>query len=225
MGFIAEFTLRSPDLPLVGFVREFEGLSVEVENINAGQSDRGMMAFWAYGEGLDELEATLEEVERVDSLTLVNDDGDVRLYHVVGRQRFKMDFTEVSFLPTVGFNAVVVEDGWTVQAVVADRSSLYEMRDTFESVGAGFDLHRLTEAGEYSTGPSNLTTAQFNALVEAYEMGYFEVPREASARDVADSLGISPSSFSERLRRAESSLLEFHLGTAGYLAARRPTDS
>lgn len=225
MGFIAEFTLHSSELPLVEVVQAVEGLSIEVENINAGQSKRGMMSFWAYGEGLDELEAALKEMERVDSLTLVNDDGGVRLYHVVGRQRFEMDFTEVSFLPTVGFNAVVTAEGWTVQALVADRSSLYRMRDAFESVGVEFELQRLTGTDEYSTGPSNLTTAQFDALVEAYEMGYFGVPREASAREVAESLGISTSSFSERLRRAESNLLDFHLGTTGYLAARRPPDS
>lgn len=225
MGFIAEFTLRSPDLPLVEFVQAAEGISIEVENVSVGQSDRGMIAFWAYGEELDDFEGSLAEAEAVDSLTLVNDDGDVRLYHVVGQQQFEMDFNEVAFLPTVGFNAVVTAEGWTVQALVADRSSLYGIRDAFESVGIGFELHRLTEPGEYSTGPSNLTTAQFNALVEAYEMGYFSVPRKASAREVAESLGISPSSFSERLRRAESNLLDFHLGTTGYLAARRPSDS
>jgi predicted DNA binding protein len=39
-------------------------------------------------------------------------------------------------------------------------------------------------------------------------MGYFEVPRGASLDEIADGLGITPSSASERLRRAGTHLLE-----------------
>ncbi len=37
-------------------------------------------------------------------------------------------------------------------------------------------------------------------------MGYFSVPREATASDVAEELGISKSAFLERLHRAERSM-------------------
>ncbi|MDG5776024.1 helix-turn-helix domain-containing protein [Haloarculaceae archaeon H-GB2-1] len=39
-------------------------------------------------------------------------------------------------------------------------------------------------------------------------MGYFAIPRTASLDDVAAELGISASSLSERLRRAQTHLVE-----------------
>lgn len=54
----------------------------------------------------------------------------------------------------------------------------------------------------------DLTPAQGAAVRAAVEQGYFEVPRAASAGEVADSLDISKSAFLERLRRAEGRLFE-----------------
>lgn len=54
----------------------------------------------------------------------------------------------------------------------------------------------------------NLTPPQAEALRVAHEAGYFSVPREATASEVADELGISKSAFLERLRRGQSALLE-----------------
>ncbi|WP_435364004.1 helix-turn-helix domain-containing protein [Haloarchaeobius sp. DYHT-AS-18] len=50
------------------------------------------------------------------------------------------------------------------------------------------------------------TPAQEEALRAANEMGYFEVPRDVTASEVADAIGISKSAFLERLRRGQSAL-------------------
>jgi len=52
-----------------------------------------------------------------------------------------------------------------------------------------------------------LTPAQADALRTAYDMGYFSVPRDADASDVAGALGVSKSAFLERLRRGLARLL------------------
>jgi predicted DNA binding protein len=52
-----------------------------------------------------------------------------------------------------------------------------------------------------------LTARQRDVLETAYEMGYFERPREANATAVADELDIDPSTFSEHIAAAESKLL------------------
>lgn len=69
----------------------------------------------------------------------------------------------------------------------------------------------------YPMGPSgataaeqrwDLTPAQAEALRLAHEAGYFSVPRETTAAEVADQLGISKSAFLERLRRGQASLMD-----------------
>jgi predicted DNA binding protein len=52
-----------------------------------------------------------------------------------------------------------------------------------------------------------LTDRQRETLATAYEMGYFERPREANAGEVAAELDISPTTFAEHLAAAQSKLL------------------
>lgn len=92
-----------------------------------------------------------------------------------------------------------------LQTVVAD------LRDRFPRL----DIKRLvrspTETGETDSvyvDRGRLTDRQLQTLEAAYEMGYFERPRQANATDVATELGIDQSTFSQHLAAAESKLLE-----------------
>jgi predicted DNA binding protein len=58
---------------------------------------------------------------------------------------------------------------------------------------------------------SDLTDRQAAALAAAVELGYFDTPRRASAEDLAEKLGISPSTAVEHLRKAEKKVLENYL--------------
>lgn len=61
----------------------------------------------------------------------------------------------------------------------------------------------------------DLTPAQEASLRRALEMGYFTVPRETTAAEVAAELGISKSAFIERLHRAQHALLTQIFGPDG----------
>lgn len=65
----------------------------------------------------------------------------------------------------------------------------------------------IERVGEYDLGrppiPPALSTRQREALEAAFELGYYEVPREATRAEVADRLGCAPSTASEHLRKAE----------------------
>lgn len=61
----------------------------------------------------------------------------------------------------------------------------------------------------------DLTPAQEASLRRALEMGYFTVPRETTAAEVAAELGISKSAFIERLHRAQHALLTQVFGPDG----------
>jgi len=54
----------------------------------------------------------------------------------------------------------------------------------------------------------DLTPAQEEALRVSFEMGYFTVPREVTAAEVAEELGVSKSAVLERLRRGLAALLQ-----------------
>lgn len=54
---------------------------------------------------------------------------------------------------------------------------------------------------------SVLTGRQWEVLATTHREGYFEHPKEASAQDVADQLGIVRSTFTEHLAAAQRNLL------------------
>ena len=58
-----------------------------------------------------------------------------------------------------------------------------------------------------------LSDRQREAAVSALELGYYDIPREASHEDVAVAIGCAPSTAAEHLRKAEAKLLRSVLGT------------
>jgi hypothetical protein len=61
---------------------------------------------------------------------------------------------------------------------------------------------------------SRLTERQQEAVGMAHRMGYFDYPRQSNASEVADALGVAPSTFTEHLTAAQSKLLDAVLDTA-----------
>jgi predicted DNA binding protein len=77
-----------------------------------------------------------------------------------------------------------------------------------ETVGVTLRRAYLLES-ETETTPTkqwDITPKQEVCIRQALELGYFSVPREATAADVAAELDISKSAFLERLHRAERTL-------------------
>lgn len=103
---------------------------------------------------------------------------------------------------TVVFHAADWEALQDVVTELADRfPSMTVKRFLRSPTGAAVHDHVVVDR-------SKLTTRQLEVLATAHEMGYFERPRGANATEVADVLGICPSTFSEHLAAAESKLVE-----------------
>ena len=81
----------------------------------------------------------------------------------------------------------------------------------------GVTIERISPLGDTGDDPVarrwDLTPAQAEAVETAFRMGYFSVPRGATAGEVADRIGISKSAFLERLRRAQSAFFGHLYGT------------
>lgn len=98
-----------------------------------------------------------------------------------------------------------------------------DLRDvirTLRSQYPGADVQRLLRSDEERTGHnlvfidrSTLTDRQREVLETAHQMGYFEHPKGANAGEVADTLGITTSTFTEHLAAAQRKLLSAILDT------------
>lgn len=129
------------------------------------------------------------------------------------------DFSDVSFLTLltehqavphriVGRNAhlnvVASVRDWNhlkeVAGAIEDEHGSLELIGTTQTESVGFPLGNDKIKQSVS---GKLSDKQLEVLEAAYQMGYFKVPQEVTAEELADELDISRSTLSERLRRVE----------------------
>lgn len=136
---------------------------------------------------------------------------------------------------TVGRGCVcerVEREGCTVRHVRAVDGRLHvtflatdldAIRNVVASVGESHDGVRIDklvraspsadESPLWVADPDRLTQRQREVLETAHRMGYFEHPREASAAEVAEELGVATPTFTEHLAAAQRKVLEECLGS------------
>jgi predicted DNA binding protein len=77
--------------------------------------------------------------------------------------------------------------------------------------------HKLVEISQIESASeselSRLTPKQRQALLAAYSLGYYDVPRRTSSELLAERLKLGTSTFAEHLRKAERNLLARVLAT------------
>ena len=96
---------------------------------------------------------------------------------------------------------------WTFRLRALDREALRRFRRTCEDHGVAFTVRRVTHGPAETTDRYGLTDKQREALVLAFDEGYFEGPREVSLTELADHVGISRQAYTRRLQRALRSYL------------------
>jgi hypothetical protein len=99
-------------------------------------------------------------------------------------------------------------DVWRFQLRAPTREALAELIEDCRELGMNPGIQQIvSDTGNGVGSQWGLTDKQREALLVAYEGGYFEVPRERSLTDLADRLGISRQAFTRRLMRGVGSVL------------------
>ncbi|AEH35420.1 helix-turn-helix domain-containing protein [Halopiger xanaduensis] len=160
-------------------------------------------------------ESTLESDPTVTNARRIDRTDSTALYRVdfTVEGRAKSTFPRWAIDDVVLLEATGTPDGWRIRMRVPDRETLLEYREAYSTRGCSFALQSLSLDQSGGDGLElYLSPSQRDALVSAYELGYFEIPRRISQEELGVELGISAQSVSERLRRAVSSLVESLLG-------------
>lgn len=221
MRLLAEFEVGCEALPLVT-VAETVPAATPVLELQFTHGPRPLFVLTVTGGTPEAVAAALTDADDVAEWTLVGRAGDTRRYQAVPAYSLEEqlgshveDLDGLRALATVDAvveRTVVRPDGWQQTSWFADRSAFDEFAEFWRANGT-FRLRRLTRDGESEPPGDGLTDRQREALRVAYERGYFEIPRRTSLEALATELDISASSLSERLRRAQTQLVEETVGT------------
>lgn len=107
---------------------------------------------------------------------------------------------------------VMDEYGATV-SFVGSQEAIRGTIDEYQAVGIAPGLRKLGDFDGRSAPMDSLTDRQLEVIQTAYDMGYYEVPREVSSADIAEALDLDPSTVAEHLQRAERNLLQTQLSS------------
>lgn len=206
---VVEFRVTGDDCPLATATRQ-GGATVHASAPQLRRDGNALLRFSASSTG--DLAGLLEADERLRYLHASRDDDRVTFRCFSTHPCVVHDLTDAGFL----VDAITYEGGEEryVGAVVGYDVLEGVLAAAGETVGV--TLERIYPLGpdddpapvgeRAPTRQWDLTPAQREALALAHEMGYFSVPRETTASEVAAALGIGKSAFLERLRRGQQSV-------------------
>lgn len=103
--------------------------------------------------------------------------------------------------------ATETADGSRIAVRIPTREALGVLVGEFGRRSVPTTLHRLCSEADAGAARYGLSPKQREALVTAWEAGYYRVPRGATLGDIAAALDITEQSVSQRLRRGIHSLL------------------
>ncbi|MEE6209446.1 helix-turn-helix domain-containing protein [Salarchaeum sp. III] len=99
-------------------------------------------------------------------------------------------------------------DHWEFETRFRTEDDLAAFSDQCQSRGVPLEVLSLQKNDRKKNGAFGLTAEQHETLLAALDAGFYDVPRDTTTVELAETLGISDQSLSERLRRAHATLVE-----------------
>lgn len=167
-----------------------------------------MPLVWVRGVDRDALEAALDDDPSVRRAALVERREGELLYRTEWDGRVGVLATMLAGGDGVIRAAAGSRRGWSVEVLFTAREQVSRARERCDARGVDVTVEAIRGMEGSRGARYGLTETQAEALALACRNGYFEVPRATDLDDLADALGLSHQSLSERIRRGHRALIE-----------------
>ncbi|MFC6862153.1 helix-turn-helix domain-containing protein [Halomicroarcula sp. GCM10025817] len=207
MATLAEFTIDQGAFPFDAVFESFPDATIEIERL-IPTGDAILPYIWVRGPNGEQARESLSEAATLADVEVIDQVGDRSLLRCEYVTTYEgvlgaIVETDVSLLSANG-----TTKDWTIQVRAIEPGAISQFDGACRDRGIELTL---TELHDLSAGresePPELTAPQREALMLAYELGYFDEPRTATLEDVAAELGISRQAVSSRLRRGHRTLV------------------
>ena len=207
-GTIVEVSIAAEEFALEHTLTTHENVTIEVEQTIAIGRD-GLLPFvWFNTDDRRALERALTDDDSVTDFHLIADFETDSLYQLEWNDRVNhlirvLAEENGAVLAATGHSGI-----WHLRLLFADRDAVRRTSEYCEEQGITLEIQTIHELTRESHTRFGLTQSQQRALKLASTHGYYSVPREATADDLAEELDVSHQALSERLRRAHGNLVD-----------------
>ncbi|QLD89552.1 helix-turn-helix domain-containing protein [Natronomonas salina] len=203
----ATFTVPADQFPLGTVFEQLPDVTVELERIIPAR-DVVIPYFWVRGTDVDDIEGAFTDHPGVEAIQFVDAVDDEHLLRV----EWAVDYVDVLSVLTETDIALIEATGtnkeWNFEIRGDDRNDIAAFQSRCRELDIPIRLTELHALQPVETGTeAALTDTQQEALVLAYERGYYESPREVTLQELGDELDISPQAVASRLRRGTNQVL------------------
>lgn len=210
MSIIAEFTAPSNSLVLGQCIENQSGAEIEIERIVPMRQGTFPYIFVWNHTNYELFEETANTLPEITSVSIIEKFDDGRLYKLIWEEQEHQLISNIVHNEGVLLFARGDSDQWKFELRFPTRENVSKFFKEVSGDSIDLELTSLFEEVEFESvkDESLLTTKQEHALKTAFEMGYFNTPRDVRLSDVATELHISSSACSVLLRRGHKQLLK-----------------
>lgn len=208
MAVIAEFAVDHVDFALEGIFEEYPEATIELDRV-VPTEEAFLPYFWIWDADVTNVLDLVRESDPLAEVELVDDVDNGALFRAWWTREMGGLLGAIERFGLTLRKAVGSADSWLfeLRAEYTEDLSSFQRYLTENDVDA--TLVRMHELGGGSTtGRYNLTPEQREALMTAYDGGYYHQPTATDLESLAGELDISRSAFSARLKRGYRNLIE-----------------
>lgn len=213
MSVIAEIRIEG-QFALSELLTELPDVPVQLERVIPAE-ERTVPLIWVHTDDPDPVEKHLREHRLIETITRLDTFADRALFRIEWADEPDSVFEAISSQRADLLDAVGVGESWTFELRFPTHTSLSEFHSHCEDAGLPLTVERIYRPSDSETDTRyGLTDIQYDTLVKALEMGYFDVPRAVVTEELAAQLGVSDQAITERIRRGITNVLTHILVTS-----------
>ncbi len=211
MSVITELRVPSADFEL-GRILRVEGVtSIELETL-VPIGNAAVPLFWLHNATSDSFVDAVQRHPAVNSATEVDEFEDRTLFTLDWDANQDHLFRGVRECDGQLLSATGTPDAWEFELRFPSHEAFSEFSSHCEAAQISPEILRVYNPTKSDAGPwFGLSEPQREAITLAVRMGYYDIPRGCTTKELADELGISDQAVTERLRRAIASLVRYTL--------------
>ena len=206
MATVAEFTLAADEFPLGTVFSQLPDATVQLERV-IPDANGVVPYFWVRGVETDTVVPQFANHPGVRDIQLVDQVDNEYLMRCEWVSNYDGVLDALISPEIILLSAVGTAEEWTFELRGESREDIAEFREFCHSHDVPVVLTKL-QGVQPLNAKQDLTETQREALVLAYERGYFNLPRETTLEKIADELDISQQAVGSRLRRGNRRLIE-----------------
>lgn len=206
MATVMEFTTPTAEFPLGSIFENLPGVTVELERL-IPHGTHIIPYFWVRGADTEAIEAEFEPHAGASNIRVVDSFEEEYLMRVEWDRAYFGVLSALAKASVVVLSGIGTKDEWRFEVRGESREAIAEFREHCQEHDIPITITAVHAMLPIQGEGYELTETQREALVLAYEHGYFDSPREASLEEVAAEIGITQQSLSSRLRRGHRRLI------------------